>query len=308
MPSLRELGLDQNPSKHPLSYPGQCVRGSCLLVGDWLYPLLNTRGNEVAEWSIEAGNGPLSVERCTVDMALQAVNAASMAERRPVLAVGSNASPGQLAHKYASWPTAHVIPITCVNVTGIAVAHSAHASMPGYVPYAPVRSLLDCEIELHALWLDAAQTRHMDETEPNYRRLTLHAGNVTAWLESGHRLYAVTLYAGRWGILRLTSDGARVPATTQFQIFTLLGSQEWFRNIVPESLEGPEAAVSALGRDAGRRGRVRQEMAERHLSVSDGMSMPVKDSKPTEPVSSATPSSTTPVTASPTRHRGAGHL
>jgi hypothetical protein len=109
MSSLRELGLDQNPIEQPLSYPGRSVPGSCLLVGDWLYPMLDMRGNKVAQWSIEDNEGPLSVmgrRRCTVEMALRAMDAAPMAERRPVIAVGSNAAPGQLAYKYASWPGA----------------------------------------------------------------------------------------------------------------------------------------------------------------------------------------------------------
>jgi hypothetical protein len=191
MPSLRELGLDQNPSEQPLSYPGRSVPGNCLLVGDWLYPVLNTRGKEIAKWSIEDDEGPLSVvvdrRRRTVEMALRAMNDAPMAERRPVIAVGSNAAPGQLAYKYKSWPTEHVIPVTCVKVTGLTVAHSAHISKAGYVPYVPVRSLSEHEIELHALWLDAEQTRRMDETEPNYRRLSLHSGSSTVLLESGNR-------------------------------------------------------------------------------------------------------------------------
>ena len=162
MPNLRELGLDQNPSEQPLSYPGRPVPGSCLLVDDWLYPMLDTQGDEVAEWSIENDEGPLSVAGrrwCTVGMALRAMNAAPMAERKPVVAVGSNASPGQLAYKYANWPTKRVIPVTRVTVTGLAVAHSAHISKPGYVPYIPVRSLPEHEIELHALWLDTEQTQ-----------------------------------------------------------------------------------------------------------------------------------------------------
>ncbi|PZS12777.1 MAG: hypothetical protein DLM60_21735 [Pseudonocardiales bacterium] len=191
-----------------------------------------------------------------------------------MLAVGSNASSGQLAYKYASWATDHIIPITSVRITGLAVAHSAHVSKPGYVPYLPVRSPLERDIELNALWLEAAQTQRMDETEPNYRRLSLRdlrAGNGTVRLESGDRVHTATLYAGRWGVLRLTPGGARVPATTQSRIFTLLSSQEWFQNIVPESLNGPEAAMWALGQDARRRGRVRQEMAERHLVTSDDL-------------------------------------
>jgi hypothetical protein len=248
MPNLRELGLDQNPSEQPLSYPGRPVPGSCLLVDDWLYPMLDTQGDEVAEWSIENDEGPLSVAGrrwCTVEMALRAMNSAPMAKRKPVVAVGSNASPGQLAY----------------------------ISKPGYVPYIPLRSLPEHEIELHALWLDTDQARRMDETEPNYRRLCLRSGSATMLLESGDRLPTATLYAGRWGALRLTPDGTRVPATTQARIFTLLGSQEWFQKVVPESLGGPEAAMSALGHDAERRERVRQEIAGRHLAVSDDLSI-----------------------------------
>jgi hypothetical protein len=169
-----------------------------------------------------------------------------MAERRPVLAVGPNASPGQLAHKYARSLHDNVIPITCVTITGLTVAHSAHASTPGYIPYVPVQSLHGCTTKLHALWLDQEQIRHMDKTEPNYRRLPIRTDwNVAILLESGDPLYAATVYAGRWGVLRFAPDGPQMSATTQSRVFTVLGSQEWFQNIIPESLDGPEAAQNS---------------------------------------------------------------
>jgi hypothetical protein len=63
MPSLRHLGLDQNPSEQPLSYPGRAVPGSCLLVSSWLYYLLSTRST-IAEWPIEyEDGGPLCLAR-----------------------------------------------------------------------------------------------------------------------------------------------------------------------------------------------------------------------------------------------------
>lgn len=276
MPSLRQLGLDQNPSKEPLSYPGRSVPGSCLVVGSWLYPIFDTQSTTIAEWSVKYDNeGPLRALRtneCTVGRALHNANAVPMTERLPVLAVGSNASPGQLAYKYARSLHDNVIPVTCVTVTGITVAHSAHVSVPGYIPYAPVLSTRGCTTKLHALWLDAEQIRCMDMTEPNYRRVPIHVGDViTIRLESGAPIGTATLYAGRWGVLRIAPNGPLISATTQSRIFTVLGSQEWFQNIVPESLNGPGEAQSALAQDAGRRERVRKEMAEQHLVAPDNL-------------------------------------
>lgn len=277
MPSLRELGLDQNPSDRPLSYPGRPVPGSCLLVGDWLYPLSDTQGTNVAEWIIARdGDGPLRalrIRHCTIDGALHAADAAPIAVRTPVLAVGSNASPGQLVYKYSSWLVKPVIPISRVKVTGLAVAHSAHVSKPGYIPYVPVRSQFQREIELYALWLDTEQIQRMDQTEPNYRRLTLGTQSVIVRLESGDSLRTVTLYAGLWGALRLVSAGPPVPATTQACLFTLLSSTEWFQDLVPESIDGPQSAIAALATDASRRECVRSVMAEQRLAVSDELSV-----------------------------------
>jgi hypothetical protein len=100
MPSIESLGMNVNPSQEPLKYPGVCVKKSCLLVGPWLYPVLHRPGLPIAEWELEVDGGPLchtpvaGPHRQTLDSALRVVLSPAMAERFPVVAVGSNASPG----------------------------------------------------------------------------------------------------------------------------------------------------------------------------------------------------------------------
>lgn len=268
MPPVPELtGLDLSPFTHPLGYPGVPVPGSCVVTGSWLYPVDAIAGAPVAEWSVRHDGGPASKGAVTVDMLLLTAGATPMAGRRPVLAIGSNASPGQLARKYGSTWRRIAIPITRVRVRGVGVAHSAHVSVPGYIPYVPIRVPSERPVELHVLWLDAVLLERLDHTEPNYVRLDLPG---TAQLESGVTLPEVAVYRGRWGALRLACDQPTLPATTQQAVYAALGRLGWFRRLAPElDAGGPAAVAAALALDAARRDLIRHELTARDLAAGD---------------------------------------
>ena len=279
MPSLAALGLDINPTEEPLRYPGPTARESCLLVGSWLYRLLPQLTTSLAEWKLDPDGGPLRLEATagpnhllSLDSALVLAEAPRLADRFPVIAVGSNAAPGQLSHKFTSErAVSSVVPATLATVEGLGIAHSAHISAAGYCPYVPVAREQAVE-QLLVLWLDRAQLERINETEPNYQAVTSGRDNSPALLPSGEQIEVFSMYRGRWGALRSAATAiAPIEATTQERVFDLLGSQDWFKSLVPECEDGPSSALRALGSDERRRAEIREQMARRGLTSGDGL-------------------------------------
>ncbi|WP_460061973.1 hypothetical protein [Streptomyces sp. YKOK-I1] len=164
--TLEALGLARAPRDHPLGYPGVWPAESGLLTGDLLLPL----------------------DRLTHP------------GRSPVLAVGSNASPGQLRHKMAVLGVTSPIPMVRTRVTGVDVGVSAHVSRLGYMSASPVDSPGTAR-ELFVIWLDDEQLAAVDASEPNYDRVVLPAPRFRVELESGETLDEVFSYVNRHGVL-----------------------------------------------------------------------------------------------------------
>jgi len=178
--SLTALGLAEAPRDHPLAYPGVWPEESGLLDGDRLLPL----------------EPPFSFPG-----------------RTPVLAVGSNACPGQLRHKMVEFGIDGTIPMVRASVTGIAVGVSAHVSLMGYVSASAFRAPGTVG-ELFLTWLDAAQLAVVDASEgvtaPTgaYDRAWLPSSDVRVELESGQVLPGAHVYVNRRGVLH---NGAGTP-------------------------------------------------------------------------------------------------
>ncbi|MCW2938479.1 MAG: hypothetical protein JWN00_1464 [Actinomycetia bacterium] len=166
--TLKALGYTADPITAPLTYPGRALDGpAALLLDDSLFDLW-PGATPTGRWLV---NGD---EVATLDDMLADAGAAPMSERHPVLAVGSNAAPAQLARKFSRAGVRPAVPITAVRVHGIAAGVSAHISRPGYIPAAPIT--VDGETsDLFVTWLDDAEVQAMDETEPNYHRVRLPA-------------------------------------------------------------------------------------------------------------------------------------
>ncbi|MEU3739181.1 hypothetical protein AB0E78_19100 [Streptomyces sp. NPDC032198] len=189
--SLAALGLDVVPALRPLAYPGRPVRQPSLLAGGELLPL-GVRPLPLGQWLV-AGQ-PL-------DEALAERGAAPVSGRHPVIAVGSNASPAQVAYKLLRSSLPATVPMVPVRVRGIAVGCSAHIGRAGYVAAAPY---LDpaAETSLVVSWLDEDQFRAVDETEfPNYRRSLVPGDGFGLTLPSGERLGSASLYVSSYGVL-----------------------------------------------------------------------------------------------------------
>ncbi|WP_181387490.1 hypothetical protein [Streptomyces sp. Act143] len=177
--TLEALGLAEAPCDHPLLYPGGWPADSGLLDGDRLLPL---------------------------DRLVHA-------DRAPVLAVGSNASPAQLRHKMAEYGIVSPIPMVRARVSGIDIGVSAHVSRLGYVSASPVEAAGRVR-ELFVTWLDAEQLVVVDASEGahlaagNYRRAWLPAPEVRIELADGTALPGAFVYVNRHGVLH---DGTGAP-------------------------------------------------------------------------------------------------
>lgn len=104
------------------------------------------------------------------------------AGRVPVLAIGSNAAPEQLARKFVpgGWGT---IPVTTARLVGHDVVFAARLAAYGACPATLVRCA-GVIAHVHVTWLTAWQLQHMDATEglsaapPVYRRVEMAAADV----------------------------------------------------------------------------------------------------------------------------------
>lgn len=179
--TLEALGLAEAPRDHPLLYPGAWPEGSALLHGNRLLPL----------------------DRLVYE------------DRAPVLAIGSNASPGQLRHKMAEFGIVSPVPMVRARVTGVGVGVSAHVSRMGYVSASPFHAPYATR-ELFVIWLDAEQLAVIDASEGvplengNYGRAWLPSPEVRVELENGVTLPGVHSYVNRHGVLH---DGTGTPRT-----------------------------------------------------------------------------------------------
>ncbi|MEV8317591.1 hypothetical protein AB0Q95_25820 [Streptomyces sp. NPDC059900] len=190
--SLAALGLDVVPALQPLAYPGHPAPWPALLTGDGLLPL-GVRPLPLGRWPV-AGRA--------LDDVLGERGQAPVGRRHPVIAVGSNASPAQVAYKLLRRGIPATVPMVPVRVRGIAVGCSAHIGRAGYVAAAPCRADPAAETSLVVSWLDDEQFGAVDETEfPNYRRALLTGDGSGLVLPSGEALDGAYLYVSSFGVL-----------------------------------------------------------------------------------------------------------
>jgi hypothetical protein len=206
--SLAALGLTRDPIAYPLTYPGRLPAESGLLDGDRFLALRERTGTSPGGWALDAAT--------TLDDLLRSRGAPLLADRHPILAVGSNGSPAQLRRKLAGRPSV-LLPLTYATVRGLVCGVSAHVSRPGYVPAAPVR-VAGATGRLVVLWPDDAQLSVIDATEPNYHLLPL-PDPATVSLDGGTPLAGCRLYAGRHGCL-VDRHGGPFHLTGQAELVT----------------------------------------------------------------------------------------
>lgn len=185
----------------------------------------------------------------------------------PVIAVGSNRAPAQLARKFAGMDVE--VPVTRLRARDVDVVHAAHLAGYGAVP-ATLAASPGTTVELWITWLDAASLAHMDATEAvgvNYDRVAVSL----CWADSGPRSPGrALLYAARRGLLRLDgspvalsaipAEARRFPAMSQEQVLRRLHAdrgdgpfEDWLAGVIGvEGRAGRSALIDRLARDADR--------------------------------------------------------
>lgn len=237
--TLRELGLADTPRDHPLRYPGAWPADSGLLHGDRLLPL----------------------ERLVHD------------DRVPVLAVGSNACPGQLRHKLAQSRITSPLPMVRVRVRGVAVGVSAHVSVLGYVSASPVRSSGESS-ELFVIWLNPRQLTVIDASEGvplpegNFHRAWLPAPDVRVELADGGALPGVYAYINRHGVLRGGAGAPRRHPGQHALISELLSGSAPLRELFGDT---PEEFCARARADVDRCARGTRLFAEHGWVTASGL-------------------------------------
>lgn len=225
---------EQAPREQPLRYPGTWPADSTLVLADAEWPIEAVAGKPVGEYVVHRPTGA-----ATLDDALAELGAAPIAERSPVLAIGSNASGAQLRHKARAGGFRLVIPQVLAQITGLSITYASFFTAFGYVP-ATYTLAPGARRRLFVQFLDARELAAVDASEkPHYDRVPLWPGDVEVRLPSGEPLPRVTAYLAEGGYLAV--DGRPLPLGTQREILDLI------RTASPELTEllGPSAETAA---------------------------------------------------------------
>ncbi len=127
-------------------YPYPAPPGDCIWIDGRLAPLAGLDDSAIAS-------------------ALRAVGADPDSRRTPVLAIGSNRAPAQLARKFADFPSPCAVVVARAALKDFDVVYGAGIAGYGAVGGATLAHSRGARVEVWATWLDDAQLRRMHETE-----------------------------------------------------------------------------------------------------------------------------------------------
>jgi hypothetical protein len=188
--------------------------------------------------------------------------------RIPVLAVGSNACPAQLAAKFRHRPGGHDVLGGVVTVGRLQVRPSAHLGRSGYWPFAPA-ALDETSSTAVLLFLDEGQVAVLDATEPNYVRTVLDvARHPMAGAPAGTPRGPVWIYVSKHGVVddRRLPNWSDPPPTQQALLSALIPLLP-----VPQGLRDPASLSAALRTDTELAGHLTAALKERVLIRADGL-------------------------------------
>lgn len=191
-------------------------------------------------------------------------------DRTPVVAVGSNASPGVMRTKLRNNGVSPVVPFIRACVPDTTTAFTAHVSPRGYIAAAPYRQP-GTHTTMWVSFLDNEQLECVDETEaPNYDRVHV---DDTLMLDNSEELEGYDIYRSSWGLIpdiqhHTGRNIAPVPfARRQAQCRVFRHVREGLVGAVPSLPDGSsEAVVKTLWEDGALAGRVSEEL---HLVAMD---------------------------------------
>ncbi len=213
---------DADKVRFALSYPFAQSPGSFVYAEGRAYPLTRF---DIWDWPGAQVLGDRD-ETALMDL-LGPVHYADLAQpRSPVLAVGSNASPEQLARKYAG--TRDVIPTVRVSVANHAIVYAGHITGYGSIP-ATLHHAPGARADVFVNFLTDDQRARMDDTETlgrHYAFTALHNADIR--LEDGTLLSDVAAYVAIQGVVaadgralalaEVTQDTLDMDKVTQIQV------------------------------------------------------------------------------------------
>lgn len=138
--------LTRDERYRAIAYPYPAPETDCVWVDGRITPLVGAGVNDIAS-------------------ALQSVGADPRARRTPILAIGSNRAPSQLARKFAGFPEPCALLVAKAWLKDFDVVYGASISGYGAVGGATLAPSPGTAVEVWATWLDDAQLAHMHETE-----------------------------------------------------------------------------------------------------------------------------------------------
>ncbi|MGW3291058.1 hypothetical protein ACWDR3_41135 [Streptomyces sp. NPDC001002] len=225
-----------------------------LLTGDELLALA-VRPRRLGEWYVEEPWGPRRLDEMLTDL-----GQTSTGRRHPVIAVGLNASPSQVAHQLTRLGIPAAVPMVWVRVRGIGVGCSGHVSLTGFVAAAPYVDRR-AETTLVVTWLDSTQLKAVDDAEfPDYRRAMVPGDTFEMTMPSGERLAAAYVYFSTHGLLADPTTGRPRPGGGDKSdlLTALLADSARLRGLL-----GPDPAAWVHRAGADRR------MRERAMQIFD---------------------------------------
>jgi hypothetical protein len=164
---------DDDLTARPMDYPGRSVAGNGVLY----------RGEFLGRSEIGG-----------IDQVLREVGKPGLTQRHPVIAVGSNACAAVMRRKLEAADVDGCVAFLDAEVETIAVGHSAHRSVAGFVPAAPFR----CDgppLRAVVTMLNPEQLAAVDRTEPNYRRVAVRCDLGELGIVSAE------VYVSLWGVI-----------------------------------------------------------------------------------------------------------
>jgi hypothetical protein len=227
-------------------------------------------------WSPAAESGLLTAGRFTLMSAADLVQ--HVGSRTAVVAVGSNASPVVLHRKLSRRGVGGDVPFLAGTVTGCAVGHSAHVSLPGYVAAAPYRCA-EAGTPVYVSLLDDRQLAALDATEPNYVRRELRCTDDALVLDGTASIASFHLYDSRWGVIAPPGE-APLRLASQEDLHDQL-REHWppYAELLERTGEattgqaaGVRAVMDRLASDARLRTRVQEALRESGWVKASGLS------------------------------------
>ncbi len=255
-------------TRAPLAYPLVPVDGPRLVLAGCEHPVRPRHGHPLGRARATScpacAELPGSAAGLPLRSALAALDVAPLADRTPVLAVGSNAASPVIRHKLVAHGASTVVPVVTGLVRGLGVAHSAHVARGGYVPAAPVH-VPSARTRVVLQLLDDDQLAAVDATEPNYDRVEVTASRYPLVLTGGARPRRVHLYASRRGVLDLPGQAPR-SLLPQRLVLSALGAAG-----VPHTSGHPEEVSARLASSPEVRDAVHRALDDLGLVRASGL-------------------------------------